>query len=186
MKPARFLILLTAALAFVACVSLAEDKALGVGTTSPEVDGVVKAGEYAVQKDFGPMRISLSRTADTLFVAASANNKGWIAVGLGTNVMNGATIFMGFVGDDGKVQFKPQTGSGHTHADPSGSAAMDSVVSYAVKEELGKTTLELALKADSYIKGGQSTLDMIFAIGPAKAFSPYHVFRAFQKVPLAP
>jgi hypothetical protein len=99
--------------------------------------------------------------------------------------MDGATIFMGFVGEDGKVQFKPQAGSGHKHSDVSDKAVADSVISYAIKESKGKTTLEVAVKAETYIQDGQKSLDLIFAIGPAKSFSPYHIFRGSQSVALA-
>ncbi len=179
------LFVLTAALAFVAAAGFAQGKALAVGTDKPDVDGVVKAGEYAVEKDLGPMQVYLSRTADALYVAAVGSTSGWIAVGLDSQKMQGATIFMGFVGEDGKVQFKPQAGAGHAHANVTDKTIPDSVLSYAIKEKGGKTTLEVALKADRYIKAGQGSLDMIFAIGPAKSFSPYHTFRGFQKVALA-
>jgi hypothetical protein len=184
MKRPRILpLVLTAVLVFVGAEGFAQT--LAVGTAKPEVDGVVKAGEYAVQKDYGSMQISLSRTADTLFVAAVGGTTGWIAVGLGSVKMEGATIFMGFVGEDGKVQFKPQAGSGHKHSDVSDKAVADSVISYAIKESKGKTTLEVAVKAETYIQDGQKSLDLIFAIGPAKSFSPYHIFRGSQSVALA-
>jgi hypothetical protein len=184
-RPRIFLLVLTAALVFVAAQAFTQDKALAVGTDAPQVDGVVKAGEYAVQKDYGSMQISLSRTADTLFVGAVGGTTGWIAVGLDSQKMDGATIFMGFVGEDGKVQLKPQAGSGHKHSDVSDKAVADSVISYAIKESKGKTTLEVAVKAETYIQDGQKSLDLIFAIGPAKSFSPYHIFRGSQSVALA-
>jgi hypothetical protein len=175
--------LLAVSLAFVAMAGFAQDK-LAVGTAAPVVDGVVASGEYALQKDYGQMQISLSRTADTLFVAAVAATKGWIAVGLGSPRMDGSAIFMGFVGEDGKVQFASQTGAGHRHSDAA-KAVADSVVSYSIKESGGKTTLEVALKAAGYVKAGQSALDLIYAIGPQKSFSPYHTFRGVAKIALA-
>jgi hypothetical protein len=180
----KLIFIALAALSFVVAAGFAQDTPLSVSSAAPTVDGVVAAGEYSIQKDYGQMQISLGRTADTLYVAAVAAAKGWIAVGIGSPRMDGSTIFMGFVGDDGKVQFKPQTGAGHGHAEAA-KAASDSVVSYAIKESGGKTTLEVALKAAAYVKAGQSALDLIYAIGPQKSFSPYHSFRGVAKVALA-
>jgi hypothetical protein len=157
---------------------------LAVTAAKPVVDGVVASGEYSYAKTLGPLVLSASRTADTLFVAITGETSGWVAVGLGSTKMNGATIFMGFVDDQGKVQFKPQAGSGHRHSDAE-KAVTDSVVSYSIKTAGGKTTLELALKAALYIKEGQATLDAIFAIGQAKSFLPLHSFRGFTSLTLS-
>jgi hypothetical protein len=176
---------IAAALAFLAAAGFAQETTLAVGTAKPVADGVVKSGEYAFQKDFGKMQLYLSRTSDTLFIAAVGDTKGWIAVGLNSARMDGSTIFMGFVGEDGKAQFKVQTGSGHRHSDPNDQAVLNSITSYAIKEAGGKTTLELALKAASFLKSGQEALDTIYAIGAQKSFSPYHIFRGSLKVSLA-
>jgi hypothetical protein len=174
----------TAVLVFVAASGFAQDKGLAAGTAKPSVDGAVSSGEYAFQKDLGQMQLYLSRTADTLYVAAVGNTKGWISVGLSSARMDGSTILMGFVGDDGKPQFKVQAGAGHKHADVADKAVADSVISYALKEAGGKTTLEVALKASAYVKDGQAALDTIYAIGAQKSFSPYHTFRGSLKVAL--
>ena len=98
--------------------------------------------------------------------------------------MNGSTIFMGFVDANGKVQFKPQEGTGHRHVNAA-SSVEDSIVSYQVKEAGGKTTLEIALKAADYIKSGQPTLDLIFAVGDDKSFTPYHSSRGSVSLKLS-
>jgi hypothetical protein len=157
---------------------------LAVSTAKPVVDGVVAEGEYTYVKAFGPVVLSASRTADTLFVAVTGDTSGWVALGLGSLKMNGATIFMGFVDDKGAVQFKPQAAAGHRHSDAE-KAVAGSVVSYAMKTAGGKTTLELALKAAPYVTGGQSTLDAIFAIGQAKSFLPLHSFRGSTSITLS-
>jgi hypothetical protein len=171
---------------FFALSAYAQSGVLAVSGNKPVVDATITDGEYSFQKDFGQMALSLSRSADTLYIGAAGKTSGWIAVGLGSMKMNGASIFIGYVGTDGKPQFKPQIGEGHRHKDPSGKDMNDEVISYAMKEEGGKTFLELALKSDAFIKEGQKTLDVIFAIGPAKAFTPYHKYRNFTEVKLVP
>jgi hypothetical protein len=156
--------------------SAAFAQSLAVGTAKPTVDGVVKAGEYAFSQQFDANTVYASRTSDTLYLAVVGSTKGWVALGLGSLKMNGSSIFMGFVGADGKVQFKPQTGTGHRHVNADKSAD-DTIVSYQIKEADGKTTLELALKSAEYIKSGQSALDLIFAVGEDKSFTPYHTAR---------
>jgi hypothetical protein len=152
-------------------------QSLAVGTAKPVIDGVVKAGEYTWTQQFDTITLYASRTADTLSLAVVGSTTGWVAVGLGSLKMNGATIFMGFVGADGKVQFKPQSGNGHRHVDAKEPSVADSIVSYQIKEAGGKTTLEIALKAADYVKSGQAALDVIFAVGEDKSFTPYHSSR---------
>jgi hypothetical protein len=159
----------------VAAAGFAQDASLVVGANKTVVDGAIKADEYSFTKDFGSLALFANRTADTLYLAVDGKTSGWVAVGLSSLKMNGATIFMGFVGGDGKVQFKPQTGSGHSHS--GGADVGTTIVSYAIKEANGRTTLELALKADAYLSKGQATLDLIFAVGPEKSFSPRHTYR---------
>jgi hypothetical protein len=168
---------LTAVVSLLAALAAgaASAQSLAVGSVKPTVDGVVNAGEYVFSQKFDALTLYASRTADTLNLAVVGNTTGWVAVGLGSLKMNGATIFMGFVGADGKVQFKPQSGTGHRHVDAKDVA--DSITSYQIKEADGKTTLEIALKAANYIKSGQSALDLIFAVGDDKSFTPYHSYR---------
>jgi hypothetical protein len=147
-------------------------QSLAVTTNATVIDGVVHPEEYSFTKASGPLTLFANRTADTLTLALTGKTSGWVALGLGSLKMNGATIFMGFVGNDGKVQFKPQLGSGHSHAD--GTAA---VISYAIKAEGDTTTMEISLDAKEYAKAGQSSLDLIFAMGKDKSFASYHSYR---------
>lgn len=159
-------------------------QSLAVTTNKTMVDGVVKAGEYSFSQEFGPLTLYANRTADTLHLAVVGSTTGWVAVGVGSLKMNGATIFMGFVGPDGKVQFKPQAGTGHRDINADKSVD-ESVVSYQIKEAGGKTTLEIALKSAAYIKSGQLALDLIFAVGDDKSFTPYHSFRGSLSLKLS-
>jgi hypothetical protein len=98
--------------------------------------------------------------------------------------MEGATIFIGYVQKDGKVQFKPQAGRGHLHRDTTQDVT-DSIVSYAMKEAGGKTTLEIQLKPALYLKAGQASLDIIYAEGTEDSFFPGHMVRGSLSLKLA-
>ncbi len=162
-----------------------QDASLAVSEKATIVDGVAKPDEYSFSQDFGQLTLHLNRSADTLWIGVVGVTTGWVAVGLGTQKMEGATIFMGFVDAAGKVQFKPQVGSVHTHQELTAKDVADSIVSSAMKEEGGKTTLELALKASVWAKKGQASLDLIFAEGGQDSFAPYHGSRGALEVQLA-
>ncbi len=163
----------------------AQANALKPGSLRTDVDGVVSPGEYSWTRTFGPIRLDLNLTPDALYVAVVGNTRGWVAVGLGSLVMNRATIFIGYVGRDGKTHFKPQTGSGHRHFDAAASVS-ETILSSAMKQAGGRTTLEIALKPGSYVKAGQASLDIIYAMGSDADFTTYHSYRGAVSVPLAP
>ena len=162
--------------ALVGAAGFAESGSLPVSAMKTVVDGVVHPNEYSFSQAFGPLTLSANRTADTLYLAVAGKTSGWVAVGLGSVKMNGATIFMGFVDGDGKVQFKAQGGTGHSHKDAAKSVS-DTVISSAITEADGTTTLEIALKAGAYITSGQPALDLIFALGGGKSFMSMHSYR---------
>jgi hypothetical protein len=151
-------------------------KSLAITTNKTVVDGVVNPGEYSFTQDFGELSLSVNRTADALYLAAVGKTTGWVSVGLGSMKMDGSTIFIGFVGADGKVQFKAQAGSGHSHKDV-GADVSGTIISSQMKESGGTTTLELALRPAAYIKSGQTGLQIIYADGTEKSFIPRHMFR---------
>jgi hypothetical protein len=163
-------------LALVGPSGFAQDAGLSVTTNKVVVDGAVKANEYSFSKELDSLTLYANRTKDTLSLAVVGDTTGWVSVGLGYLKMDGSTIFMGFVGNDGKVQFKPQVGTGNRHTDAPKNVA-DTVSSYAIKEANGKTTLEISLNAAAYIKNGQTALELIYAVGEAKSFIPKHSSR---------
>jgi hypothetical protein len=163
-------------LAIAGTVSFAQNARLVPSTNKVVVDGVVNANEYSFSQDFGQLKLYANRTADTLSLAAVGATTGWVSIGLGSLKMDKSTIFIGFIGNDGKVQFKPQAGTGHMHKDTDKSVA-DTLTSYAMKEADGKTTLEFSLKAGAYIAADQSVLDLIWAVGEDKSFIPRHSSR---------
>ena len=159
-------------------------QSLAVTTNKPVIDGAVKAGEYSFTKQFDSLTLYANRTKDLLSLAIVGDTTGWVSVGLGALKMDGATIFIGFVGSDGKVQFKTQSGTGHRHTDAPKSVAA-SVSAYAMKEADGKTTLELSLTPAAYIKDGQGELNVIYAVGEDKSFIPRHSSRGALSLKLS-
>ena len=153
---------------------------LPVGNENPTKDGVSTASEYSVGAEVGKMKLWLSRTTDTVYAAFSGETTGWVAVGFGSLKMNGALMFIGFVSKDGKAQLKIQKGSGHSHGD----VESDALIQFAIKEEGGVTTLELALKSASVIAKGATDLPLIFAMGGADSFTTPHRARSSQQVEL--
>jgi len=153
---------------------------LPLGTVKSTINGVIGASEYPVTTEAVKIKVWLSRTADTVYIAISADTTGWVAVGFGSLKMNGALILIGFVGSDGKAQLKLQKGSGHTHGD----VESDALIQFAMKEEGGKTVLEAALKAASIIGKDAKELPMIVAFGGADSFVSPHSGRSPLSVKL--
>ncbi len=184
MNKSRLVVVVTAVLLMGVVAADFAQARLAVSAKKPVVDGVVSPNEYTYSQDFDQqVSLSMSRTADTLYVAVVGATRGWVAFGLGSERMDGADIFIGYIGADGKVSFRPQLGKGHRHGEAPADIA-GSVESSAMKEAGGKTTLEVALKAGTYIKSGQSALDVIFAIGDQKSFTPYHSYRGATSIAL--
>jgi hypothetical protein len=176
------LLSLILALALFAAVGAAAQNTLSLGRTTlkPEVDGVIGAKEYALTADAPDMRLALTWTVDTLYVGVRGQTRGWVAVGLGSGGMDGATIYIGSV-RGGEKQVKVQRGAGHSHGDTS----MDAPERYAMKETDGETTLELALKASEFIASDQTQLDLILAMGSSDSIREYHKARYGTSVTLA-
>ena len=178
-----FSFLLVGLMLLAGTAAFGQAKNLAVTTNKTVVDGAVNPAEYSYSQDFGQLSVYLNRTADTLSIGVVGITTGLVAVGLGSMRMDGSTIFMGFVTPDGKVQFKPQAGSGHTHRDDA--SVQSTITASAMKEAGGKTTLEIALKPAAYITAGQAALQLIYAEGTDDAFTPRHMFRGAVSIPLA-
>jgi len=173
-----FAAILITLLARAAC---AEDKTpvLVRTTGTAQIDGTITAGEYSLTVDLARAKLALLWTEDTLTIGVTAETKGWVAVGLGSRRMDKAIIFIGYTTQD-QGQLKIQKGAGHSHGD------MDSKVmtSYAIAEKGKGTTMEVALKASSFIAPDQTGLDLIVAFGGSDSFSGFHRFRTPLSVSL--
>jgi hypothetical protein len=179
----RTLVLLSSLVLLSALGAAAFGQSLATTTNKTVVDGVVHPAEYSYSKTFEGLTLYANRTSTGLYLAVVGDTTGWVAAGLGSMRMDGSTIFMGFVGSGAKVQFKVQAGSGHSHKDV-GTDVAATVVSHAIKEAGGKTTLEVELKPAAYLKAGQASLDTIYAMGTEKSFIPRHFMRGAVSIPL--
>ncbi|MDE0223415.1 MAG: hypothetical protein OXJ90_29405 [Spirochaetaceae bacterium] len=153
----------------------AEDAGVMVAQeAAPVVDGAVAEDEYGVSLQYDGMTIGLALVGDTLYVAAVATTTGWVAVGFGSDVMDGARILFSYVEADGTVFFAEQEGKGHKHHDVADTVA----TAHAVSEADGATTLEVALPA-SFIRdsaGETGIFPMIMAYGNRDSVRPVHRF----------
>ena len=142
----------------------------GLSWAEPVVDGKVSAGEYTLSKKVIQGNALLSWSSDGkggLYIAYTAKGKGWAGVGLGSQEMNGAYIYFGFVGSDGKVVFSEQMGKAHRHSDSGKKTASQSAVVLAG----GSTTLEFHVPADKLPFSGK-TVNFITAFSDSADISP--------------
>ncbi len=137
----------------------------------PKVDGQVSAGEYgrSVSVLYGSATLYYQSDGEGgLYLAVSARTAGWVGLGLGSGVMNGARIFMGYV-KDGTPVFSEQIGEGHGHSEAPDRAAD----AYAVGQAGGLTTIEFHLRRDKLPLAG-SNLNYIVAFAGAPDLATYH------------
>ena len=141
---------------------------------APVVDGTVAEGEYALSLQYDGITIGLALVGDTLHVAAVAMTSGWVGVGFGSDMMDGARILFSFVDADGQVFFAEQEGRDHTHQDVSDTVAS----AHAVGEVDGTTTLEAALPADFVRESADEAgvFPMIMAYGRRDSVRVVHRF----------
>ena len=175
--------------AFVVLLFLLAAGAAGAQETTPvlllstgrtEADGVISPGEYTTTVTLQRAQVSLKWSEQTLCIGMVAPTAGWVAVGLGSRRMDGSVIVMGYSKGE-LAQLKIQEGSGHGHLDmPS-----DAMLSYAVGEKGVRTTMEVVLKAAPFIAAGQTSLELIAALGASDSFAGLHRWRAPLTVSLA-
>ena len=100
-----------------------------------KVDGLISDKEYAFTVPLEKMTVVVTRSTDTLFLGLRAQTKGWVALGFGSDRMDGAHLFIATV-TDGTASLSQQLGSGHSHKEVSDNLAID----YAIVEGSGRTT----------------------------------------------
>jgi hypothetical protein len=157
MKPVVFLILILTSAAVV--------------WSRPVIDGSVKPGEYAESLKVLDGAVTISYQADEqggLYLAVSAPTHGWVGLGLGSAVMNGATIFMGYV-KDGQAVFSEQKGAGHTHKPSTTKIADQSTVG----QSGDFTTIEFHIAADKLPFSGKQ-FNYIVAYANAADLTTFH------------
>jgi len=137
----------------------------------PKVDGKISAGEYgrsiSVLDDSATLYYDVDGGGG-LYLAVSAATTGWVGLGLGTGVMNGAHIFMGFV-KNGVPVFSEQIGEGHSHRE----SPEKSADSFAVGQEGGRTTIEFHVPAGKLPIVGK-TINFVVAFSGSADLTTYH------------
>jgi hypothetical protein len=161
-------------------VSAQDASTLGLTKAKPTLEGVLSDKEYSLTTDTPDMRLGVSWTGDVLYVAVRGQTTGWVAVGIGSPKMNDAILYIGYAAGT-QAQVKVQKGQGHRHGD----VDSDAPLQYAMKEGDGATTLEVAVKAASFIADGQKQLDLIFALGGGDSFTSLHKSRYSTSVSLS-
>lgn len=145
---------------------------LPIGSSSVKIDGLISDKEYALTVPLDKMTVYVTRTAEALFLGLTAQTRGWVALGFGSERMDGARLFIGTV-TDGTASVSQQLGSGHGHRETSDNLPID----YAIVESSGRTTLELALRTSDVIAGGQTELQVLIAFGSTDKITAHHSAR---------
>ena len=153
-------------------LTTASAQELPVGPPSVKVDGLISDEEYALSIPLDNITVHAARTADTLYFGISAQTRGWVALGFGSERMDGASLFIGTV-TRGAASLSSQLGRAHSHNE----IGANPVTDFAMSEEADRTTMELAFKAADLITAGQTDLTILAAFGPNDRLNSYHVSR---------
>ncbi|MEI6386694.1 MAG: hypothetical protein WCQ50_08670 [Spirochaetota bacterium] len=151
---------------------------LAVGSAA--VDGLVSQGEYANFTTLSGIGFgaTLSDDGSLITLAIQAPTSGWVAIGLGAGIMDGAWMLLAYDAD-GKPAYSEQLGAGHFHQAVKASKILKS----QVKAVGGSTVLEIQVKGSDFIKDG--TLPVILAYGKNPDFTSKHVRYAKTSLVLA-
>jgi hypothetical protein len=127
----------------------------------PVADGSVRSGEYQYNTTASGMKIGATLGKDgMLYLYIEVATQGWVALGFGSPVMDGAHLFLAY-DSAGKQVLSEQDGSGHSHSQAAASLA----TKWAVKTASGSTVLELVVPASAAIKDGSLKLLASYATG---------------------
>ena len=153
----------------VTLIDLGFGQIIPAGSAAPVADGILNPSEYVRLDTYQDMRLGRSVSTDgkTLYFALEAPTSGWVALGLGSDRMDGAFMILAY--DDGtNAIVSEQTGTGHRHQ-PN---ATKKLLTSAVKETSGKTVLEFSLPASEY--ASLTSLKMLLAYGKQDNFTSMH------------
>ncbi|MBE6349255.1 MAG: hypothetical protein E7062_00680 [Spirochaetaceae bacterium] len=115
------------------------------------LDGILSEGEYSeviTNGDFS-VAMALSQDEKILYCAVSSNAQGWIALGLGSKLIDDTFMVKAF--RKGDNQYINETmGIGFQQIDTA-----NQLLAFYIAKEDGVTTLEFALPAKNYLKHNQ-------------------------------
>ena len=166
----RLILLIFLGVALLGTVA-AKDR-LVVSGVSAKMDGVISPAEYGLSIEMRKATLYLNKTEAILSVAVQSKLDGWIAVGLGSQSMDNASIYIGYVqsGDD---VFVSQIGRGHSHSD----AQVPQPIAFELKEDRSGTVLELNFPVEAFLSIEMERLSLIIACGKKDNLSSYHSMR---------
>ncbi len=159
--------------------ALAAQETLAVSANAPQIDGIISPGEYSLVVELPRGMLYLNRTRELLCVALRSDLKGWVAVGLGSNRMNQASIYIGYV-DSGEQVFVKQLGRGHGHRE----APVAEPTAFRLAEDQSGTVLELSFPNAAFIPEGRTSLPLIVACGRRDNLGSYHTMRKGLEIDL--
>lgn len=137
----------------------------------PLMDGRIASGEYGGSVSVIDGAATVYYQFDSrggLYLAVTAPTSGWVGLGLGSVVMDGAHIYMGYI-KNGRHVFSEQIGAGHSH----GESAMRFADEYAIGQSRGNTTIEFHVPANRVPYDGK-TVSFIVAFSGAADLSTFH------------
>ena len=175
----RYKYLLAAVFGLLLITAAAAQDSLDISAGSPEIDGIVSPGEYSLVIELPRGVLYLNRTRELLSIALQSKLDGWVAVGLGSQRMHQASIYIGYV-DSGEEFFARQLGRGHGHDD----APVVEPTAVRLKEDRAGTVLELSFPASAFIAEGATTLSLIVACGRRDNPGSYHSMRRGLEIDL--
>ena len=152
----------------IAGIASAAPISLGLGSAT--LDGIIGQGEYTNFTTLSGIGFGATLSADssTVTLAIQAPTSGWVSIGLGAGVMDGAWMLLAYDAN-GKPAYSEQLGAGHFHQPVKTSKIQKS----QVKDGGGSTVLEIQVKASDFIKDGK--LPLILAYGKNPDFTSRHL-----------
>ena len=148
------------------------------GGAVPTLDAHVAMGEYGTLYDFPRLDLWLSRSDTHLHAAVIAQTGGWVAVGVGSHLMDGSRIMFGYV-DAGTPVFVEQIGIDHEHIDTDAPLQAEAALAEGVGAR-GRpgTTLEVRIPwgAVAPLIEDALRLPLIVAYGTEDSLSQIHRF----------
>jgi hypothetical protein len=154
----------------------------GVRAAQPNVDGVVKVGEYDHRTVLGDGAYTLSWTitSDVAWFGIEATTTGWVALGIDPETaMNGADMVFGWVsGGKATVLDQYSTGMFGPHPDDTSLGGTMDLLATAGIEQAGTTTIEFSRKrvtgdAHDKVVPLSGNLKIVWATGNADGVSPH-------------
>ncbi|HUX42335.1 MAG TPA: hypothetical protein VMV83_14300 [Rectinemataceae bacterium] len=141
---------------------------LSAQAKSPTIDGTISRGEYGELTTLNGIEFGAALSPEgILSLAIRAPASGWVAIGLGTGIMDGSWILMAYE-SDGKQSFSEQKGISHFHEPIKDTR----VIAKAVHTADGYTTLEFRIRLADFEKNGR--LPVILAYARRADFRSYH------------